>query len=271
MKRVFNYLKHKWYFVIIVLILGIIAIWVRYDIINNNEIGKLWNYTRGKHIELATLFVLFITFAVIWWYTLETVKLRKVTTSNLFDSRFYKILEKRKELIEFLNSYLGEAEIQLYNNAFGKFYAYFKSVYTQTPKMLNTIEEEKDICNNSFGKIIDTQMPFMANYSYLLIEFIRFLKTVTKNKLVEEFNFYNSLYISSFSFHEIIYFFYFGIFIEENGGFIDEFKLFYNILPKHLLLNSEHIKFYNHLVENEKEIANEEEKKKGTSISEHSL
>ena len=113
MKRVFNYLKHKWYFVIIVLILGIIAIWVRYDIINNNEIGKLWNYTRGKHIELATLFVLFITFAVIWWYTLETVKLRKVTTSNLFDSRFYKILEKRKELIEFLNSYLGEAEIQL--------------------------------------------------------------------------------------------------------------------------------------------------------------
>jgi len=73
-------------------------------------------------------------------------------------------------------------------------------------------------------------------------------KREKKNKLVEEFNFYNSLYISSFSFHEIIYFFYFGIFIEENGGFIDEFKLFYNILPKHLLLNSEHIKFYNLLL-----------------------
>jgi len=240
-----NLFKNKWYFVLG--ILSFLIIWV-----------IIWYSYPNKHSEVATLFVLSITFLAIVIYTIETTQLKRLTKSNLYDNRFYKLLEKKEEFVRYENRKLSEVESQYLNNIFDKIYDEFREHY----QTLTEFNDEIDRINKVFISLFNGNYQNLVRYMLIVTDYFLFIDKIKQIKLNDEYNFYNSIFFNSCSLREVIIIFYLGIRFEEMRTLINKNELLNSNVVFSFLINKNHLDFYPHLLneyKSVKDIENDEQ------------
>jgi hypothetical protein len=280
MKKALNYLKrNKWYVVLIVILL-VLAIWC-YSIIDfwDYIVIAYWNNKQGQHIELATLFILIFTFLAIVWYTIETKRLRietgklrdvsnkalKLNYSTLIDGRIYNILEKKDDCIKFAK---GNILIHKGENIIKMFLEDLKSKYILLPIENYSINSDKENCHKLFSNLLGTKYDVLRRYSILIIDFIGMIVKTKNSGLDWDTLYYSTHFNLFFDDYEIIFLFYLGITNESIAKSIEELDFIKYNVKKALLLDKRHINFYNSVMEFHKEI---EKIKRGLQTNEYSL
>ncbi|GEM_PF-3924505 len=131
MNKIYSLLKKHWLTVLI--IISVLLVFLLIDICVCFQ---------GKRVETASLFVLLITFGSIFWYTIETRRLREATEKTLYinergvklnnqninDQRFYSLLSSFQNIFYSLDFYRSDLNLHMIaDDALRNFIEYYRA------------------------------------------------------------------------------------------------------------------------------------------------
>jgi hypothetical protein len=277
MKKYWDLLKrYKWYLISFVF-LFLLATFC-YSLLDywNEKIVVLWCVLKKSPVELVTIFVLFITFLAIVWYSWETRKLRietgklrdvsiktlKLNNSTLLDERFYKIIENREACIKLAKEKII-IPLEYGNNIFKMFLDDLQSSFTIKAEENYSVNKEKEYCHKLFTKLLVNKYESLQRYTLLMLDFFGIIGKAKLNGLDWDIQYYMS-HFTLFNDYEVIFLFYFGVGDKYLGDNIDELDILKFTLKEELLLDKRHSNFYSSIVKFNR-LIEEEKQKKGTS------
>ena len=199
-------------------------------------------------IDLATLSVLFLTFIVILFYTIETRISRKVNQKQNFDTNFYNLLSNYQNIVTNLEFREHENIRNIYkgDQFFKRFFDLFTVNYNQS---INTykgkLANEKEFCKVIYDDFYRRYRNYFSHYFLTVSQILKFIDAVDNlDESVKKK--YFKIFQSCLTLHELLLLFYHGISHYDNDTYLllDKYCLLMNISESDII-SLEHLNFYN--------------------------
>ena len=202
-------------------------------------------------IGLATLCILFLTFIAIVWYSIETMKLRKVNQKQNFDTNFYNLLNNYNYIVSNLEFREHEDIRNIYkgDQFFKRFYNLFKINYNKSSKTYkDKAANEKEVCKIIYNHFYNDHPDYSNNISHYFSSVSQILKFINDADNIDESikEKYFKVLQSCFTLHELLLLFYHGISSHcdrDTYFLLDRYSLLINISVNDLI-DISHLSFY---------------------------